>query len=317
MNQKALSSFLNGFAVVAVLSLFLWRLASNNWELDAEADQIGFIHFSNYFSSSTASLLSWLLFLWTLFYISTLLQKHKLPEHRGLNYFAFAILFLLFIGNQWIALETALGVFLLFIGFRQLLKIHQQASVAMPLFLSGLCFGGASLVAFQLLLFTFIPFIALSFFRPFKLKEHLILLVALSLPWYYFVGISYLFDQSVVWPNWQISLPPFQTLSTTWFHTASAAIASIIALLSVFSALGVQSKLVVRSRNQLNVIFTFLGLSLLQAFLFWSNPLSLLLLTAAFSFFYPWFLQSAKRPWLVQLSILIAVLLEITAEILG
>lgn len=317
MKQSAFSTFLFGISIVLAIGYFIWLIFQNTLSFETVANQDALVKFSTTWHPLVKVFASALTYIASTYLLSGIIQGHKIPEHQKLPLFAYSMLYFLYIDPSESAVEASVGVLFLLMGIHQLFTIHQQNSIQLPVFVAALCFGLAPLFSFYLILYAVLPFVALLFFRPFNFKEQLICLVGVLLPIYYYYGLSFVFEHQVPTVWWNNQFPSLSLFHQNPYRISSIFLFAVLLLISISATLKSQSKLIVRNRNQITVLFSFFVLSLVQIILFSDSLLSLLLMVLSSSVFYPWLVKRAKKTWLSSLPLLLIILLEISSQFIG
>jgi hypothetical protein len=199
--------------------------------------------------------------------------------------------------NTFAALFSGLMLFIL-------LRIHNQQSVVGLIFTASILASISSIVSIYYAAFFILVPVTVLLLRSFKLKNFIILIVGFLLPYFYYLGIAYLFNYQVIADDFQLLKIKELTIGLTINFSLLLTI-SVISLLSMFYTLFKIQKLIVRQRNQIIIISLYLVISVALALLF--DPILVLLPVAiAVSFFFGMFYQKLKRKWIMD-SILILI----------
>jgi hypothetical protein len=158
------------------------------------------------------------------------------------------------------SLLDVLAVLLSVFSLSLVLRVYNQKSVLGLLFAASLILGIASVLFYPILLAVIIPLLTVLFFRPFELRNYIVIALGFALPFFYFSCVVYLFN--LPWKLENIELAsPNKTLYSLEYIGSSLAflILSLIAAVKVFFN---RSKFVARQRNQLLIVSIFISVQL-------------------------------------------------------
>lgn len=122
-------------------------------------------------------------------------QKNYLP----------ALCFILFSSllPEWNYLSASLiGNWFLLISFNNIFKLQNNPNPFNPIFNIGAALSCACLLSFSFLVYIPLFFIALSLFRPFKIREWFIGVLGVLTPIYFLVTLLFLGNQLLQWEEW-------------------------------------------------------------------------------------------------------------------
>ena len=159
-----------------------------------------------------------------------------------------------------------------------------------------------------------ILFISISTFRSFNFREYLIVIVGLLLPFFYSYSMSYLLGQSlnkIDFGSISFSFHTAETINLTAIGILMLILLSIWATMKAFAS---RSKLIVRQRNQMSVILSFILIPTLLSFFF---PINLLLpfIAAPLSLLFLIFYQNYSMKWILDVFLLLLFSISILDKI--
>jgi hypothetical protein len=246
-----------------------------------------------------------LFFLLAVYFFSLLLQQAKLPAHQAVSFWVYPLLGLALSNMPLQSLESGIALLLLVFSLFFLFRLHLQQQVQKPLFTASVLISSASLLYTPLLYFLPLPLLSLLWIRPFKLKEHLLVLVTFVLPYFYFYSISYLVDAKVLSfdfafsPAWDLVF----TMSTP--QLIGLIFILLLGLLAFFRTTQLSANLVVRERAQLRILFIFYGLAILHFAFTAGHSVALGILILCSAAFYIWLFKQLQKKWLLLLLIIL------------
>ncbi|GEM_PF-3033452 len=254
-----------------------------------------------------------LFFLLAVYLFSFLLQQAKLPEHQAISFWVYPLLGLSLAYCPFKEIESSIALLLIVFSLFYLFQLHLQQQVKKPLFTSALLISSASLLYAPLIWFFPLPILSLLWIRPFKLKEHLLVLVAYSLPFFYFYGISYLVDSKI--PSIDFAFSPAWDLVFTISTPQLIGIlfTLLLGLLAFLRTTQLSANLVVRERAQLRILFIFYGLAMLHFAFTASQPLAMGIIVLCSAAFYIWLFKQFQKQWVLLALILFLQLYNLLA----
>lgn len=254
-----------------------------------------------------------LLFLLAVYLFSLLLQQAKLPAHQAVSFWVYPLLGLALGNMPFQALESGIALLLLVSSLFFLFRLHLQQQIQKPLFTASVLISSASLLSTPLLYFFPLPLLSLLWIRPFKLKEHLMILVAFILPYFYFYSISYLVDAKI--PSFDFAFSPSWDLvfAMSTPQLIGLSFTLLLGIFGFFRTTQLSANLVVRERAQLRILFLFYGLAMLHFAFATDHPLALGILILCSAAFYIWLSKQLKKQWFLLLLILLIQLYNLLA----
>lgn len=192
-----------------------------------------------------------------------------------------------------------------------LFNLSTQGNPKKNIFNLGLLTGVSILIFFPTFLFVLLIFFGLLIFRPFRIREWLILILGIITPFYFLFAFGFLLDKSEILtiPSLYFKMPKFSLMV---FEISSLSITLLLVIIGFSYAQSNMRKLLVQSRNCWTIITTFLIFALLIPFfnktpqfqftLFCFVPASIFV---ASTFYYP------EKKWFVNLSHWALVILSI------
>ena len=192
-----------------------------------------------------------------------------------------------------------------------LFNLTTQQNPKKNIFNLGLLTGVSILIFFPTFLFVLLIFFGLLIFRPFRIREWVILILGIITPFYFVLAFGYLLDkpEMLLSPLFYFRMPKF---SLTVFEISSLSITLLLVIIGFSYAQSNMRKLLVQSRNCWTIITAFLIFALFIPFLsktpqyyftlFCFVPASIF---TASTFFYP------EKKWFINLSHWALVLLSV------
>lgn len=239
-------------------------------------------------------------------------STYKYVENKNLTIAFFTIVGYSTINFVELHLPTGVGFLFLVLAIQINLKVHNQKDVRGILFLSGFLVGIGSLF-FLPVLFGLLPILLnTAVFRPFSLRNYLVIFVGSSLPFIYFISIGYLFDFNFHIPD--LSSNNSVTREIFAVKNLPALIYLMLALFSLSSVLISRSKFIVRQRNQLVILITYLVL--VGFFLFIVSIGQLVFFTIPlFGWFIGYLHKKIPKPWILELFGLVLLIFAIWVKL--
>ncbi|MBL4708104.1 MAG: hypothetical protein JKY48_06655 [Flavobacteriales bacterium] len=228
-------------------------------------------------------------------------------EHKFVEGNKFLLLVFCFIGYPCfyffeIQLSSVVGVLFSMLSLYFLLKIHNQNSVLGLIFMSTFFIGLASLFLYPTLIQLLTVLLSITFFRPFELRNYVMMFVGFSLPVFYFYSFSYLLGFEFYIPEFGISSFSFEhDLTVGLVPILFLIIISGIASAKLFSS---RTKFIVRQRNQFLIIVCFI---MLQGFLWLLIPAAHVIITVLplTGIFFLYLYKKATKKWLLDVFLLL------------
>ena len=316
-------SFLSSSRILTGISsllgiLYLLFLTSNN-NLPPLDNTLSLIPFSFETPAIIPVSISIFIIIGIFFLVQRINHLHRFSEKSP---FVLMFLFLCFISGFWQILMYPNGLIvalLSILAFLPMLNIYNQPSVGSLIFLSSILISLASILFLPSCLLLVTLFISIGIFRPFDLKNIIMVLVAYSLPFFYFFGIAYIFDFHVSLPLENI-FHPSEKLNNSYLDDWTRSIPvigyALIMLLAFFSYFFSKQQLIVRQRNQLNVLF-YANLIFTFFTLFYGVEYGFVSLLSSSSFFILLLYNNSKNKWLIESSLTVLFLVSIAHHFLG
>lgn len=254
----------------------------------------------------------WICFLFGIACIvaSLLVMLRINANHRFVDRSSYPFTVFLFIGltslpefllHPELLFTTFLGILVIYL----LLEIYNQPSISGIIFKSAIICSFASLFYLPSIFLLLLILVSISIFRPFTLRNFLLVLIGFGLLYFYLYSLSYIFNWSLNFPD-ELNLQDGEFI-TNLFQKNNLGLLGmfVLALVSMANVFSMRQKLIVRQRNQLAVIFIawliYFGISLFSSF---SD--TLLMLLSLSSIFFLFFYHSIKKQWILD-SLLIII----------
>ncbi len=193
-----------------------------------------------------------------------------------------------------IQFSALLIVFVLYL----LMLIYNNNNISGILFGSSILVGLSALFFYPFAIYLILIFVGFYIFKPFDIRSFMFVILGPTLLYLYLFSAAFIF-------NWDLFLEQkiewFQMIYfNQLFSLKYLGITSlfIIGGLSLARAYNYRQKLIVRQRNQLLVVFTFLVLSVTLA-LFFDIHKTLFLILLPLGFFFLFLYHNLKRKWIL------------------
>jgi len=184
-----------------------------------------------------------------------------------------------------------------------LLNIYNQHSIAGIILQASILCSIATLFYAPSIIFLLIILIGVTIFRPFNIRNTLLVFVGFILLYIYLFGLSYLFD-------WELSLPldvEFDLYRSLELLLTSSKIGVwfvfLLALITISSVYTNRQRLIVRQRNQLSLLFAAFILCVIVGLMFNLSG-SFLFLFSILGIFFLFFYKNLTKKWLIEVPFL-------------
>lgn len=195
-----------------------------------------------------------------------------------------------------ISIVDTFAVMMSLVSLSLILRIHNQNSVLGLLLLSSLLLGGATILFYPSFILFLTALLTLAFFRPLEIRNYLVILVGLLLTSFYLFTVSFLLD-------WDLQL--LKVEFTSFENIASFESSSIpLITFSIFSLIGAlkmfsdRAKFIVRQRNQLVVISSYILIQTLLSLMLGVTVIWISIVPV-FSIFLVYYYKTSARKWLL------------------
>ena len=203
-----------------------------------------------------------------------------------------------------VSIVDTFSVLLSCISLFIVLRIHNQSSVLGLLILSSLVLGGAALLYYPSLIIFLIAVLTIAFFRPFEVRNYIVIAVSVVLTGFYLFSLSFLFDWEYQLPDIKfVSFKNISPFKTTSIPLISFCLLSFIGAIKMFSD---RAKFVVRQRNQLIIISLFMLIQLVL-FLMLGDTAVWVSIIPIFSIFIVYYYKTSARKWLLDVITLLFI----------
>lgn len=192
-----------------------------------------------------------------------------------------------------------LGVVIVYL----LLNIYNQHSIAGIILKASFLCSIATLIYAPSIIFLLIILIGVTLFRPFNIRNTLLICVGFMLFYIYLFGLSYIFD-------WKLSLP--LEVNFDFYRTLELLLTSsrigvwfvfLLAILTISSVYTYRQRLIVRQRNQLSLLLAAFLLCFIVGVLF-NLTGSFVFLFAILGLFFLFFYNNLNKKWLIEVPLI-------------
>ena len=264
MLNKIPNNFITYTTLVILGLLLVFRGFIGNSENVFDSSGLGLVHLKNFENHLLNKVAFILIGIISVGIFSKINNKYKFIEGAGLTILFFTIVGFSTITFAEINLLTSLSFLFLLLSLRVILKVHNQKSIKGILFSTGFLLGIGCLF-YAPIVFGILPILlTIAIFRPLKLKNYLLLLVGLAIPFIYFLSFSYLLDIPIGFSF--ISRADVVPQNIFIIQNLPLTIFMLLGLLSILLLSSARSKYIVRQRNQLLIIGSYLILLVLYSF---------------------------------------------------
>lgn len=187
--------------------------------------------------------------------LKTINSKHHYVENADVAILFFYIVGLVSVDFTQMNLGVGFGLLALLFCLQLCLNIYNQKDIRGLIFFIGLVLGLGCLFFFPVLLGLIVVLLTTTIFRPFSLKNLILLLIGVVLPFTYYSTFSYLLDLNVELPVVKGDLVDKGVLLE--ISKLPAVLFIILSGGALAYLLMSRSKFVVRQRNQFIVLTTY------------------------------------------------------------
>lgn len=254
-------------------------------------------------------ILSFLILFFSLFQLSSLLRSYHFTADSRMEMLFLLSPFLIYFPDLFYRLDLVLFIFLLQRSLKLQFDVHTQINIKKEIALMALNMSIASLFFPKALLVALLLYLGILIQRGFYLKEFLIYLILLGLPYYFLFSFIYLFD----WPFlYKLDLAfqrPDQFALT--LSNLNLLLLSLLSFYLLLRSISINSRAVLRSKAQFR---NFYNLTLVAIFvlIFLSHvegvAILCLPLFAIFAQVYP----HLKKKWVYESILILLTVLQIT-----
>ena len=237
-------------------------------------------------------------------------SKHRFVEEGTIPFAAYYLVFISFFPTLVLQTELLLSSTFCLLMLYIILTIYNQASVMLLVFTASILLGLACILHYPFAVLLIILLMAISIFRSFEIREYLIAIIGVLLPFFYLYSIAYISGS-------EISVPDLHLFTLEREFISFSVGGGLLFLLGFFSFTHVfisRSKLVVRQRNQVLITLSFIVITSVIAVLSPSHE-AIALLVAPLSFCFHIFYQHFSKKWILDLYLLILFATSIVEKI--
>lgn len=290
---------------MAIVSVLFWFSLIEGTEIQFEGDY-SLIHFPPQKNLKWLSIACVILTMICAYIVFQMNKIHRITVSHSISFVLFtAIGFTSFLTSNISILELTAALLAL-VSLSITLRIHNQNSVLGLLLLSSFLLGVATVFFYPSVLLLLTVLLTVAFFRPFEIRNYLVILVGFTLTAFYVLCFSFLF-------NWDLQLikPDFSkwtSIALAEMSTVAVFIFSLITLMSSFVMFSKRSKFIVRQRNQLVVISIYILIQIALSLTFRSEAFWISL-APLFSLIILYYYKSLSRKWIFDMLLLLFVFL--------
>jgi len=244
--------------------------------------------------------------------VKSISSKHRFVEEAKVPFVMYYLIFISFFPALVLELELILSSSICLLMLYIILTIYNQTSVMLLVFVSSILLGLASALYYPFAVLVIVLLMAISFFRSFEIREYIIAAIGILLPFFYLYSIAYLGDSKIAIPDFYILLFSYEFLS----FSLGGALLFLLSFISFVYVFITRSKLVVRQRNQLLIVMTFILVAFLMTF-FLPKQGAIVLLAAPLSLCFQIFYQNFNKKWILDLYLLLLLTTSIVEKING
>ncbi len=292
---------------VAIVSVLFWFSLIEGTAIQFEGDY-SLIHFPPQKNLEWLSITCVFLSMICAYIVFQMNKIHRITVSNSVSFVLFtSIGFTAFLMSN-ISILDLTAALLTLISLSITLRIHNQNSVLGLLFVSSFLLGVATIFFYPSVLLLLTVLLTVAFFRPFELRNYVVILVGLTLTAFYILCFAFLF-------NWDLQLiePDFSkwgSIVLAEAGTITVIIFSLVTLVASFTMFSKRSKFIVRQRNQLVVIFIYILIQITLSLIFCSEALWISLVPL-FSLFILHYYKSLRRKWIFDVLLMLFVFLLI------
>jgi len=267
-----------------------------------------FFEFANGWIKPIFFLSSFGLLFASLFRLSSLLRNFSFTGDSRFDMLFFLLPIMLLFPELLIRLDLALFIFLLQSSLKLQFEIHTQVSIRKEIALMGFYMSLASIFYPLALLVAILLYVGILLQRGFYLRELLIYLICLGLPFYFIASLIYLLDLPFLYSlELNYTLPELPGFS---LHTLIRSLFLLVVSFLLLKSIGINSKSILRSKAQFRNFYLLLLLGI-SISLFMNTAegfaIAFLSLFAIFSVSQP----KVTRNWIIELLLILLSIAEI------
>lgn len=231
-------------------------------------------------------------------------SEHRFIDGGTIPLISFYLLFISFSTQSIIQLDVVISSLLCTSMLWFAMKIYNQNNVMSLVFWCATFVGLASIIYLPSILMILVLFLTIAVFRSFNIREYLIAMVGVLLPFLYSYAIAYLMGNNLGALQPSTGLFSFVKLGDISLHLIGVYGIILLLIWAVFTGLASRSKLIVRQRNQLWMILAFVFVGSLNLFLFpalYTIPFIAAPLALLFHISY----QNFRMKWIIDILLLV------------
>lgn len=200
-------------------------------------------------------------------------------------------------------LVSLLGILIVYL----LLNIYNKNSIVGIIFQTSFLCSIATLFYAPSIIFLLVILIGVSIFRPFNIRNLIIICIGFLLLYLYLFGLSYIFGWDInLFLNLKLELAKALEIPLN-IEKIGLGIVFLILIISISSVYAKRQRLIVRQRNQLSVLFAAILLCLIVGLIF-NFTGSFLFIFSLSGIFFLFFYKNINKKWLVEVPLIVLLI---------
>ncbi len=179
---------------------------------------------------------------------------------------AYLLVTSLFTSWNFFSAPLLINSLMMWIWYR-MLNLYNSAQPGSAIFNIGVLIGLASMIYFPAIVFTILILFALVIMRPFRIREWIVGLIGITIPYYFLFILLFLSEKwkwSIVWPGFRLSLP---VIPTSIWITISMALLVIPFIIGGFLVQSNLTKMLIQVRKAWSLLLIYLLVDTLIIFM--------------------------------------------------
>ena len=229
--------------------------------------------------------------------------SHRFIEGKSFPIAIFLIVALSSFPEILLQPEMLFASFLGLVIIYLLLNIYNQNSITGIIIQAAFICSIATLFYAPSVIFLIIILIGVTIFRPFNIRNSLLICLGFILLYIYLFGLSYIFNLKLILPL-DVKLD-FSRTSEILLNSPKIGVGFVflIITIAISSVFAKRQKLVVRQRNQLSLLFVAILLYSLVGFIF-NFTGSFLFIFSLSGIFFLFFYTNLNKKWLIEVPLI-------------
>lgn len=225
-------------------------------------------------------------------------KLHRFIESSSLPFILFTSMGYLACTGDSVSITTTTAIMLSVLALSFILRIHNQSSILGILLLTSLLIGTATILFYPAIILYATVLLTIAFFRPFEVRNYIVVTVGLLLTGFYLFCFIYLFGWSFQFSNIEVfNFGAIQVFETGFIPLILFLLFSLLGAMKMFSD---RSKFIVRQRNQLIVISIYI-LSQFALMLLLGITEFFITLVPIASIFLVYYYKMSGRRWIIDI----------------